>query len=71
MKITRFLASHRNDFDAELECEHCGGTHELHGGYNDSYYHSRVMPSITCMKCGKNRAGEVPAQANPQGHVSV
>ena len=59
MKITSFLSQHRNDFTASIECEHCGRPAKLMTGYHDTHYHERVLPSMRCGGCGKNRAGEV------------
>ena len=53
MKIKKITWQHRRDFDAIIECEHCGNTEELKGGYDDAYYHSNVIPNFTCNKCGK------------------
>jgi len=45
-----------NDFYCIYECEHCH--HKQKGyGYNDSYFHDKVIPSKTCPECGKNREG--------------
>ena len=71
MKIQRLTSMSRNDFVAILECEHCGATQELKTGYNDDYYHSRVIPAMTCKACGKNRAGVVPEERNDDGQRSV
>lgn len=71
MKIQTILSEYRNDFTATIECEHCGHTEKLSSGYHDNYYHTMVIPAMTCGKCGKNRAGEVPAVRNDNGVVSV
>lgn len=60
-----------NDFSALMECEHCGNIQKLSSGYEDSYYHDRVIPAMTCKKCGKNRAGELPVVKNDSGLISV
>jgi C4-type Zn-finger protein len=59
MKILEVLSTHRNDFTARMECEHCGSKQKLSTGYNDANYHERVIPGLRCETCGKNRAGEV------------
>lgn len=71
MKIKTITRQHRNDFCAVMECEHCGHEQELTTGYDDAYYHMHVIPAMTCAGCKKNRAGEIPAQANDSGVVSV
>jgi hypothetical protein len=67
MKIQRITWQHRSDFNAIMQCEHCNGTQELKSGYDDSFYHSRVIPAITCISCAKNRSGVIPEQANDSG----
>ena len=44
---------HRRDFEAIMECEHCGNTEKLTSGYDDAYYHNSVIPEMKCEKCGK------------------
>lgn len=58
MKIKKITSQHRNDFSADMACEHCGHIHKLTSGYNDHYYHAAVIPAMHCQKCGLNRAGE-------------
>jgi DNA repair exonuclease SbcCD ATPase subunit len=62
MRIKAFLTQHRNDFTATMECEHCGHAQKLTTGYDDRNYHERVIPSMHCPSCGKNRAGEAMAR---------
>lgn len=51
MKIKTVTSQHRRDFEAIYECEHCN--HEVTGGgYDDEYFHSTVIPSMKCSKCG-------------------
>lgn len=69
-KIEKVTWQHRFDFSAILECEHCGHKQELKSGYDDEYYHSKVLPSITCESCKKDRQGNITNQ-NSQGTVSV
>lgn len=71
MKIQKMMSTAGNDFTAIMECEHCGATQELKTGYNDGYYHSRVIPAMTCKACGKNRSGVVPEERNDDGQRSV
>lgn len=42
----------RRDFRAIYECEHCGVT-ESANGYDDEYFHRKVIPSMKCKNCGK------------------
>ena len=57
MRITAFLTHYRNDFTANMVCEHCGVEQKLTTGYNDEYYHEKVIPAMHCPSCGLNRAG--------------
>lgn len=58
MKIKKVTDKHRYDFCAILECEHCGREQELKTGYDDDYYHTRVIPEMKCKNCGKSRNDE-------------
>lgn len=53
MRIKEILSQHRRDFAAMLVCEHCNHEQKLTGGYDDSFYHQNVIPSIECKSCGK------------------
>ena len=53
MRIKEILSQHRRDFTAILVCEHCGYEEKLDTGYDDDYYHSTVIPSMVCKKCGE------------------
>ena len=56
MKIKKIISQSRRDFIARYECEHCG--HEYEGsGYDDSYFHAKVIPDMKCTKCGKKANG--------------
>jgi hypothetical protein len=70
MKIKQVTWQHRFDFEAILECEHCDSTQLLKTGYDDSYYHNKVLPSVTCIKCKKDRSGKITDQ-DSQGTKSV
>lgn len=54
MKIKEITSQHRRDFSAIYECEGCGNK-ESSGGYDDSYFHAKVVPAMKCGKCGKSR----------------
>lgn len=71
MKIQTITSESGRDFSAVMECEHCGGTHKITSGYHDTFYHTRVIPDMTCNGCGKNRSGVVPAVRNDNGLVPV
>lgn len=57
MKIHRIISEHRNDFTAIMVCEHCGHEQLNNSGYHDNYYHTKVIPAMSCNKCGKDRSG--------------
>ena len=71
MKIKNITSEMGNDFAAVMECEHCRSTQKLTSGYHDNFYHTRVIPAMTCKACGKNRAGDIPETANANGFLSV
>jgi ribosomal protein L37AE/L43A len=56
MRIKEITSQHRRDFWAIFECEHCAHE-EKKSGYDDRYFHEKVVPRIKCPKCGKT-AGE-------------
>jgi hypothetical protein len=62
MKIQRIMSEHRNDFTADMVCEHCGAVYHNDSGYHDNWYHTKVIPAMYCRSCGKNRAGETEPQ---------
>jgi len=70
MKIQKIISQHRRDFMAIYECEHCGHTYEG-GGYDDGYFHGKVVPSMRCPECNKTAADDyVPRDTKyPDGMV--
>jgi transcription elongation factor Elf1 len=63
MKILRKLEQHRRDFWADFECEFCGHIEKNVSGYDDTYFHTEVIPNMVCKKCGK-KSGEVTSRPN-------
>lgn len=53
MQIKTILYQHRRDFTAELECQGCGYLQQ-HKGYDDAFYHAKVIPTVVCKSCGKS-----------------
>jgi hypothetical protein len=53
MRIKEIINQHRRDFTALMECEHCGAIEELGRGYDDDYFHNKVIPQMKCKNCGK------------------
>lgn len=68
MFIKQIISSHRYDFSAVMECEHCGHQQVITTGYDDANYHNNVIPKMTCAKCMKDRAGCIPAEPNEVGN---
>lgn len=58
MKILRVKSQYRNDYTADMVCEHCGNIQEDPYGYMDANYMENVIPAMHCKECGKNRAGQ-------------
>lgn len=52
MRIKQIVNQNRRDFLAIYICEHCN--FEAKGeGYDDSYFHQKVIPDMICKQCGK------------------
>lgn len=47
------LTQHRRDFTAMLVCEHCDKEEKLMSGYDDNFYHTKVIPAMVCKGCGE------------------
>lgn len=62
MKIKEKASQYRRDFTAVYGCEHCGET-ETSSGYDDSYFHSQVIPGMKCKSCGKTSGDDYKSQA--------
>ena len=57
MRIKTITSQSRRDFRAVYECEHCNATEEG-SGYDDAYFHGKVIPAKVCKQCGKTAAAE-------------
>lgn len=57
MKIKKIIWQSRRDFNAIYECEHCGHEEE-NDGYDDAYFHGKVIPKMKCKKCGKTASSD-------------
>lgn len=53
MKIQKINSQNRRDFYADMVCEHCNNIEKNVSGYDDTYFHSNVIPKMKCKKCGK------------------
>lgn len=71
MKIKKITSQNRRDFRAEFECENCGHI-EKQSGYDDEYYHNKVIPDMECPKCGKKAPKDYrPLQPKYNKHQQV
>lgn len=52
MEIKKIISQFRRDFTAIYKCEHCGHEEE-DSGYDDTYFHEKVVPHRKCPDCGK------------------
>lgn len=52
MRIKNIKSQHRRDFQAVFVCEGCG-REESKSGYDDDYFHRRVIPQMVCKGCGE------------------
>lgn len=59
MKIISLRDGNGRDLYGMIQCEHCNVEDKLSGGYNDSFWHDKVLPAFHCKSCGKNRNGEL------------
>ncbi|MGB6105672.1 MAG: hypothetical protein WBF88_17655 [Pusillimonas sp.] len=67
MRIKKITSSHRRDFTAVYECQHCGHEHTGYG-YDDANFHSNVIPAMACPECGK-AGNEVTSEAKIPAHA--
>lgn len=71
MKIKKKLSQHRRDFTAIFVCEHCGAEIER-SGYDDTYFHKDVIPSLVCDECGKTAPDTyVPDKPRHPDHLTI
>ena len=54
MVILKINSQNRRDFRADFICEGCGDKQFDVSGYDDSYFHSEVIPKKKCNKCGES-----------------
>lgn len=70
MRIKEITSQHRRDFYAKYECENCGHV-EVGDGYDDVFFHTKVIPEMVCKKCGqKSPKNYIPRETKyPDGMV--
>ena len=54
MKIKEITFQLGNDFHAIMKCEFCDCEKILKSGYNDDFYHHKVIPNQKCPNCDKS-----------------
>jgi hypothetical protein len=54
MQILNIINQIRRDFTARLVCQSCKHEQILNSGYDDDYFHQKVIPDIKCEKCGES-----------------
>ena len=54
MKLLEITSQTRRDFWGTYECEFCNHTEKGVSGYDDSYFHNNVTPTMKCKKCGES-----------------
>lgn len=59
MFLKRKICQNRRDFRAVYECETCGSSFTDHG-YDDEYFHNKVIPAMVCKKCGATGKASTP-----------
>lgn len=70
MKIQKIVNQIGRDFYALMECEHCCRVQEMNHGYDDAFFHDKVIPAMKCKACGLDRAGNVVEAVGENPHVS-
>jgi len=71
MKIKKITSQSRRDFYAIYVCGFCGNE-EKGSGYDDSYFHSHIIPGMVCGKCGKSGDPDYrPLTTKYPDHVQV
>ena len=71
MRIKNKIRQSRRDFTAVYECEHCGAEH-ISSGYDDAYFHQKVVPMMRCLKCRKVAPSDAPKTApDVPAHVTI
>lgn len=68
MRTEKKTYQNRRDFKAVFACDECGDKRE-DWGYDDAYFHDKVIPAMVCKKCGAT-GGEVTSSPDvPAGLV--
>lgn len=62
MHIKEITSQNRRDFHATMVCENCDHEEEI-SGYDDAYFHKKVIPEMVCKECGE----KAPDDYVPEG----
>jgi len=73
MKIQQITSQNRRDFYADMICEHCGHIEKNVSGYDDTYFHNRVIPTMKCKQCGKSadQSSYIPRVPKYPDHIQL
>ena len=71
MKIKKIISCLGNDYSAVMVCEHCGHECIDEHGYNDSFYHNKIIPNMICLNCHKNRAGDIVTENKKKNNTKA
>lgn len=55
MFIKEIKSRYGNDIFGTLACEFCEKECKMSNGYDDDFYHNKVIPSMKYPSCGKDR----------------
>ncbi len=61
MRILKMISRNRRDFRAIFVCDDCGHQVEK-AGYDDTFFHTKVIPSWLCPECNKKAGDDYVAQ---------
>lgn len=50
MKIQNINSQNRRDFYADMICVHCNHIETNVSGYDDDFFHTKVIPDMICKK---------------------
>jgi hypothetical protein len=54
MKLLEITSQSRRDFLGTYQCEFCNHIEKGVSGYDDSYFHNNLTPTMKCKKCGES-----------------
>jgi hypothetical protein len=54
MKLLKITSQSRRDFYGIYQCEFCNHIENDVSGYDDSFFHNNVTPTMKCKKCNES-----------------